>query len=568
MKGHKYQPDTPWQKELEESFEFTETDDQLIAISEIKEDMEKGKVMDRLLCGDVGFGKTEVAIRAIFKTVMEGKQAAILSPTTILCQQHYNTIKQRFAPFGIKIDMLSRFVSQEYIKEALKRIEKGETNVIVATHRILSKDVVFHDLGLLVLDEEQRFGVEHKEKIKVLKNNVNVLALSATPIPRTLHMALSGIRDISTLETPPVNRLPVETYVVEYSDTLVQDAVRRELARNGQVFILYNRVTGIENFYNHIVDILDDNARVIYAHGQMATHELEEKIRAFYEKEANVLICTTIIENGIDLPDANTLIVIDSDMLGLAEMYQLRGRVGRSHNLAYAYFTVRESKVLTENAVKRLDAIMGFTELGSGFKVAMQDLEIRGAGNILGREQHGNMEKVGYDMYVKLLAETVGELKGEALKPRKEIEISADGDVSLPKEYITDSERRVKFYKGVSLLSSLEEKKELIDEITDIYGKPPESVKLLITIGLVKNLAQKIDAKRIVATHEGLAIYFHDNGLYKNERVFKALSEFANSAVLSPSDPPLIIFDNKRKTPAQRLELLESFLLKAAEGAN
>lgn len=568
MKGHKYQPDTPWQKELEESFEFTETDDQLIAISEIKEDMEKGKVMDRLLCGDVGFGKTEVAIRAIFKTVMEGKQAAILSPTTILCQQHYNTIKQRFAPFGIKIDMLSRFVSQEYIKEALKRIEKGETNVIVATHRILSKDVVFHDLGLLVLDEEQRFGVEHKEKIKVLKNNVNVLALSATPIPRTLHMALSGIRDISTLETPPANRLPVETYVVEYSDTLVQDAVRRELARNGQVFILYNRVTGIENFYNHIVDILDDNARVIYAHGQMATHELEEKIRAFYEKEANVLICTTIIENGIDLPDANTLIVIDSDMLGLAEMYQLRGRVGRSHNLAYAYFTVRESKVLTENAVKRLDAIMGFTELGSGFKVAMQDLEIRGAGNILGREQHGNMEKVGYDMYVKLLAETVGELKGEALKPRKEIEISADGDVSLPKEYITDSERRVKFYKGVSLLSSLEEKKELIDEITDIYGKPPESVKLLITIGLVKNLAQKIDAKRIVATHEGLAIYFHDNGLYKNERVFKALSEFANSAVLSPSDPPLIIFDNKRKTPAQRLELLESFLLKAAEGAN
>ena len=295
---------------------------------------------------------------------------------------------------------------------------------------------------------------------------------------------------------------------------------------------------------------------------------LRKKIRAFYEKEANVLICTTIIENGIDLPDANTLIVIDSDMLGLAEMYQLRGRVGRSHNLAYAYFTVRESKVLTENAVKRLDAIMGFTELGSGFKVAMQDLEIRGAGNILGREQHGNMEKVGYDMYVKLLAETVGELKGEALKPRKEIEISADGDVSLPKEYITDSERRVKFYKGVSLLSSLEEKKELIDEITDIYGKPPESVKLLITIGLVKNLAQKIDAKRIVATHEGLAIYFHDNGLYKNERVFKALSEFANSAVLSPSDPPLIIFDNKRKTPAQRLELLESFLLKAAEGAN
>ncbi|MDD3946399.1 MAG: transcription-repair coupling factor [Clostridia bacterium] len=563
LKGHKYQPDTPWQKELEDSFEFTETDDQLIAIAEIKEDMEKGKVMDRLLCGDVGFGKTEVAIRAVFKTVMEGKQAAILAPTTILCQQHFNTVKQRFHDFGIKIDVLSRFVSQDYIKEALKRIASGETNVVVATHRLLSKDVVFQDLGLLVLDEEQRFGVEHKEKIKVLKNNINVLSLSATPIPRTLHMALSGIRDISTLETPPNNRLPVETYVVEYSDTLVQDAIRRELARNGQVFILFNHVVGIEKFYSHIVDILDDNAEVIYAHGQMPSHELEEKIRAFYNKDANVLISTTIIENGIDLPDANTLIVIDSDMLGLAELYQLKGRVGRSFNLAYAYFTVRESKVLTENAVKRLDAIAGLTELGSGFKVAMQDLEIRGAGNIMGREQHGNMEKVGYDMYTRLLNETVGELRGGVRKPRKEIEIVADGDVSLPQEYITDSEQRVKFYKSVSLLSSAEDKRELLDELTDVYGKPPESVTLLAAVGLIKNLAQTIEVKRLVATDEGLALHFHDNGMYKNEGVFGALSTYADTAVLSPTQPPVIIFNNKNKTPAKRLELLEKFLLAA-----
>lgn len=565
VKGHKYQPDTVWQKELEESFEYTETDDQLIAIAEIKEDMEKGKVMDRLLCGDVGFGKTEVAVRAVFKTVMDGKQAAILAPTTILCQQHYNTIRARFQDFGIKIDVLSRFVTPEYVKEALKRIKSGETSVIVATHRLLGKDVVFHDLGLLVLDEEQRFGVEHKEKIKVLKNNINVLSLSATPIPRTLHMALSGIRDISTLETPPSNRLPVETYVVEYSDALVVDAVRKELARNGQVFILFNRVAGIEKFYQHICGLLDDNASVIYAHGQMDPSDLEERIRAFYNKEANVLISTTIIENGIDLPDANTLIVIDSDLLGLSELYQLKGRVGRSYNLAYAYFTVRESKVLTENAVKRLDALASLTELGSGFKIAMQDLEIRGAGNILGREQHGNMERVGYDMYCRLLNETVGELRGTSIKPRKDIEIVTSGDISLPQSYITDAEQRVKFYKSVSLLSAAEEKNELLTELTDVYGKPPESVRLLCAVGLIKNLAQSLEVKKLLASDEGLALHFYDGGLYKNERVFAALSAFSSSAVLSPSDPPVILFDNKKKSPSARLELMEKFLIAAAQ---
>ncbi|MFA5449887.1 MAG: transcription-repair coupling factor [Clostridia bacterium] len=565
LKGHRYQPDTVWQKELEDSFEFVETDDQLIAAAEIKEDMEKGKVMDRLLCGDVGFGKTEVAIRAIFKTVIEGKQAAILSPTTILCQQHYNTVKTRLQSFGITIDVLSRFVPEREIKAALTRIKEGKTSVIVATHRLLSKDVVFNDLGLLVLDEEQRFGVEHKEKIKLLKNNINVLALSATPIPRTLHMALSGIRDISTLETPPQNRMPVETYVIEYSDALVKDAIGRELARGGQAFILYNRVKGIANFHAHISELLGGEVSVIYAHGQMESYELEEKIRAFYNKEADVLISTTIIENGIDLPDANTLIVVDSDRLGLSEMYQLRGRVGRSHNLAYAYFTVREGKVLTENAEKRLDALLNNTELGSGFRIAMQDLEIRGAGNVLGREQHGNMEKVGYDMYCRILTETVGELRGILPEPTRAVEIVADGDISLPPEYITNGERRVGVYKDVALLSSKSEMDGFLDGLKDIYGTPPQSVFCLAAVGLVKNLAAAAGVKKIVATADALGIHFYNGDMFKKEGLFRALNQFKNDAVLAPSDPPVIIFDNKGKNQRERLVLLIDFFLAASE---
>lgn len=561
--GHVYQPDTVWQRELEESFPFTETDDQLTAIAEIKEDMESGKVMDRLLCGDVGFGKTEVAVRAIFKTIMEGKQAAILAPTTILCQQHFNTVSERFSQFGIQVDVLSRFVSHDYIKGALERIKSGKTSVVVATHRLLSKDVVFHDLGLLVLDEEQRFGVEHKEKIKVLKTNINVLALSATPIPRTLHMSLSGIRDISTLETPPANRLPVETYVLEYSDALLLDAARRELARGGQVFILYNQVRTIEKYYTHVQELLGSDASVIYAHGQMESYELEERIRAFYNKEANVLVATTIIENGIDLPDANTLIVVDADKLGLSALYQLKGRVGRSYNLAYAYFTVREGKVLTANAEKRLDALLSHTELGAGFKIAIEDMEIRGAGNVLGREQHGNMEKVGYDMYCRLLSESIGELKGVLPKPKREVEILADGDISLPKEYITDGSQRVKFYKEVAALATLEEETALLIRLTDVYGKPPVPVRCLATVGLIKNLAGALGVKKVTATGEGLALHFYDSGVFTNEKVFAALDTYKESAVLMPADPPMILFDNKNKTQAARLTLIKEFLLSA-----
>lgn len=562
-KGYRYPPDTVWQKELEDAFPYQETDDQLIAISEIKEDMESGKVMDRLLCGDVGFGKTEVSVRAIFKTVIEGKQAAFLSPTTILCQQHYNTISERFAPFGIKIDVLSRFVSQKDIKESLKRIKSGETNVIVATHRLLGKDVEFHDLGLLVLDEEQRFGVEHKEKIKVLKNNVNVLSLSATPIPRTLHMAMSGIRDISTLETPPENRLPVETYVVEQTDALIRDACERELARGGQVFILYNRVQSIEKFRAYVADLLGDGARVICAHGQMEEGELASQIKKFYDKEADVLVATTIIENGIDIPDANTLIVIDSDNLGLAELYQLRGRVGRSRTLAYAYFTVREGRVLTENAEKRLDALFRYTELGSGFKIAMQDLEIRGAGNILGKEQHGNMEKVGYDMYCKLLKECVDELEGKPVERAREVEIDIAGDMSLPKDYITEPSKRVAFYKTSATLGSYAEALEFIKETRDVYGALPEAAENLINVGLIKNLAGKMKVSKIVATEKGLAILFYDGTIYGREGLFKAIAENSERCVLSPTDPPTVLFDNKCATVGERLVLLRNFLITA-----
>ena len=563
VKGHVYQKDTYWQQEMEEDFEFEETDCQLLAISEIKKDMESGKVMDRLLCGDVGFGKTEVAIRAIFKTVIEGKQAVVLAPTTILCKQHYDTITKRLEKYNLNIEMLSRFVSNEKQTEIIKKLEEGTINIVVATHRILSKDIKFMDLGLLVLDEEQKFGVEQKEKIKVMKNNVNVLSLSATPVPRTLHMALSGIRDISTLETPPENRLPIETYVVEYTDALLVDAVKREIGRGGQVFILFNRVQGIERFYQDVKDMLE-GVTITYAHGQMSPATLENRISDFYNGKYQVLISTTIIENGIDLPNANTLIVIDSDRLGLAELYQLRGRVGRSHNLAYAYFTVREGKVLTEEAVKRLDALMRYTELGSGFKIAMEDLEIRGAGNILGREQHGNMQKVGYDMYCRLLNESVKELQGEKVEETKQVELKIDGDIFLPTDYITASSRRVEFYKRISQIGSIEEEKELIKHYEDTDGVLPEPALRLLKMGLLKKLAQSIGVRQVVVTNYGMGLHFWDNTLFGKPDVFKALDRYINEAVLSPADPPMIVFNKSKRSQDEKIELMRSFLLVAA----
>ncbi len=563
MRGFKYQPDTIWQKELEDNFEFEETEDQITAVNEIKQDMEQGKIMDRLLCGDVGYGKTEVAIRAMFKTVIEGKQAAILAPTTILAQQHFNTLSARFNEFKLKIAQLSRFVPSGKIKENLEKIKSGEINIIVGTHRLLSADVVFSDLGLLVLDEEQRFGVEHKEKIKTLRSNVNVLSMTATPIPRTLHMSLSGIRDISILETPPGNRIPIETYVTEYSDNLLMDAVRREAARDGQVFILYNKVSTIEAFYQHVLRLVGD-IPTIYAHGQMTDRELEKRIRRFYEREASIMISTTIIENGIDLPLANTLIVIDSDTLGLSQLYQLRGRVGRSNVLAYAYFTVREGKVLTENAAKRLEALMEYTELGSGFRIALRDLDIRGAGNVLGREQSGQMEKIGYDMYCRMIKQVIDEAAGKKTVEKREIEMNIEGDSSLPEDYIFSMGERTKFYKRVSSLGNAAEGREYIKELTESYKKPPDSVVNSIVTGIIKNLAQNLCIRKVVINKEGSGLFFYDDSCLQNPAIIDAVSSLQRFAVLSPSSPPTVVFKHKGLNQNARIKLVLDFLTKAS----
>ena len=559
-KGYKYPPDTVWQKEMEEDFPYVETDDQIVAISEIKRDMERGKIMDRLLVGDVGYGKTEVALRAIFKTVVEGKQAALLAPTTILAQQHYDLIKKRFEKFGIKVALLSRFATEKEIRESLKKIEQNEISVVVATHRVLSKDVRFADLGLLVLDEEQRFGVEDKEKLKLLRDTVNILSLSATPIPRTLHMALSGIRDISTLENPPKNRLPVETYVTEYNENLLLDAINKELSRGGQVFILYNKVRTIESFYRRVRELVDPSVEIAYAHGQMAENELEDRIKDFYDDKAKILISTTIIENGIDLPNANTLFVLDADTLGLSQLYQLRGRVGRSEVPAYAYFTVPEGKVLTKNAVQRLEALLDNTDLGSGFRIAMRDLEIRGAGNVLGREQSGQMEKVGYETYLKLIQEGLDEAQGKVVEEEVDVEMQIDGDFALDERYLPDSRGRIAFYKRVSLLESRQEAQDYYEYLKKNYGDPPPEVRSVIRAGLVKNLAKKLRAERVVVGKNGVGIYFFDAKCLTQENLFIALEKYRDYCVLTPSTTPVVVFRAKGLTDEKRLKLVLNFL--------
>lgn len=563
QKGYKYPEDTPFQQEMEDKFEYTETNDQLVAVDEIKRDMEKGKIMDRLLCGDVGFGKTEVAIRAIFKTVMENKQVAMLSPTTILSNQHFNTIKARLNEYGLKIVLLNRFVQQHIMDKSLEEISSGAANIVIGTHRILSQDVVFSDLGLLVVDEEQKFGVTHKEKIKTLKTNINVLALSATPIPRTLHMSLSGIRDISVLDTPPSNRMPIQTYLVEYTQALLIDAVKREVARGGQVYILFNRVQGIARFADEVSEMLGSEISVIYAHGQMEANDLEERIDLFYKNEVQVLISTTIIENGIDLPNANTLIVINSENFGLSQLYQLKGRVGRSNTQAYAYFTYPSGKSLSEDAMRRLNALNTYTELGSGFKIAMEDMNIRGSGNVLGAEQSGEMERVGYDLYCKLLEESINEIRGIRSVEKKDVEINVEGDSSLPEKYIIKQTERIKFYKRVAILDSIEKRAELLRDLEDIYHYLPESVLLLINIGLIKNLAQGINIKKVIINKKVFSIHFYQNDIYQNEKLFKAIDRRKIDATLVPINPPIINLADKNATPLEKSDYLVDFLQEA-----
>lgn len=501
QKGYAFGPDTVWQKEFEEMFPYEETDDQLNAIADTKADMESTRIMDRLICGDVGYGKTEVAIRAAFKAVQEGKQVAYIVPTTILAQQHFNTFEQRMKNFPLKVAQLSSFRTNKEIKETLADLKKGFVDVVIGTHRLLSKDVEFKDLGLLIIDEEQRFGVAHKEKIKKLKNNIDVLTLSATPIPRTLHMSLVGIRDMSVLEEPPVDRVPIQTFVTEHNDEMIREAINRELARGGQVYYVYNRVRSIDEAAAHIQELVPQ-ANVAFAHGQMEKRELEKIMVDFINGDIDVLISTTIIETGMDISNVNTMIIEDADKFGLSQLYQLRGRVGRSNRTAYAFLLYRRDRMLTEVAEKRLSAIREFSDFGSGFKIAMKDLEIRGAGNVLGKSQHGHMAAVGYDLYCKMLNEAVNDLKGIKNEYSFETNVDLSVDAYIPSTYIKSEYQKLDIYKRIAAIESEEELSDMKDELVDRYGSLSTPAVNLLNIALIKSMAHKIGIMEMKGTIE------------------------------------------------------------------
>ena len=558
--GYAFAKDGEEQRELEASFSYQETEDQLRCIEEIKKDMESERPMDRLLCGDVGYGKTEVAIRAIFKAIMDGKQVAFLVPTTILAQQHYETIRERFQGFPVEVGLLSRFRTKKQQTETIKGIKAGTIDVVIGTHRILSKDIVYRDLGLLVIDEEQRFGVTHKEKIKKMKANVDVLTLTATPIPRTLHMSMLGVRDLSVIETPPENRFPIQTYVAEYNPGLVREAIERELARDGQIYFLYNRVEEIERKAEEISMLVPD-ARVTYAHGQMNENELESVILSFLEGEYDVLVSTTIIETGVDIPNVNTLIVYDADKMGLSQLYQLRGRVGRSNRVAYAYFTYQKDKVLTEVAEKRLQAIKEFTELGSGFKIAMRDLSIRGAGNLLGAEQHGFIDTVGFDLYSQMLKEAIDERRG---MPKEEIfrdvEINLEIDAYIPSDYIQDGKQKIDMYKRFRALDTLEDVEDLQDEMIDRFGEFPKEVEYLFLISRIKVYAKKQKIDSIVQKKNEIWMLM-DSSPDQVGKVVELSAKYVKHIRLGQEGDKLkIITEQNRTTIEDQIKVIEAFL--------
>ncbi len=506
--GHAFSPDSEWQREFEDAFEFVETEDQVAALREIKRDMESPQPMDRLLCGDVGFGKTEVAMRAAFKALGDGKQVAVLAPTTVLVFQHYETFKRRFAPFPVRVEMLSRFRTRKEIQTILADTAEGKVDILIGTHRLLSPDVKFRDLGLLVVDEEQRFGVRHKEKLKQLKKNVDVLTMTATPIPRTLHMSLIGLRDLSVIETPPKDRLAIHTIVAHFHPDLVRTAIEQELARGGQVYFVHNRV---ETIWERaaLIQQLVPSARIAVAHGQMGEAELERVMLRFMQHGSDVLVCTTIVENGLDIPLANTIIIDHAERYGLADLYQLRGRVGRSNRRAYAYLLVPPEAELSEVARKRLAALKEFSELGAGFKIAALDLELRGAGNLLGGEQHGHINAVGYDMYVRMLEETVRELKGEEVAPEIRTSLNLGLDLRIPPDYIADEHQRLRAYKRIAAADSPDKARQVREELTDRYGPPPESVLQLLEFSVLKSLAQRLGVEAIERRRGLLDIKFN-----------------------------------------------------------
>ena len=507
IQGFAFSQDNVWQNEFEEKFPYVETPDQLQSIADVKFDMMRPRPMDRLLCGDVGYGKTEIALRAAFKAVQDSKQVAVLVPTTILAQQHFNTFRERFIGYPITIEMLSRFRSQKEQKEILEGLKEGRIDVIVGTHRILSDAVRFKDLGLLVIDEEQRFGVAHKEKLKTLKGNVDVLTLSATPIPRTLHMSLVGVRDMSVIETPPEGRYPVQTYVTEFRADVVRDAIRREIQRGGQVFYVHNRVEDMDKV-THFLRQLVPEARFGVAHGQMRETELERVMLDFLEQEIDVLVSTTIIETGLDMPNVNTLIIDESDRFGLSQLYQLRGRVGRSNRKAFAYLLYKPQKVLTEIAEKRLVAIREFTEFGAGFKIAMRDLELRGAGNLIGAQQHGHLAAVGFEMYSQMLKEAVQELRGEKVEEVIEPSIELQVDAFLPDPYVVDRQAKASLYQRLAMVRDEEQLSEMVDELVDRFGTPTREVEHLIEIIRIKLLASSLKVEQIRQAKQNVSIRF------------------------------------------------------------
>ena len=556
-KGYAFPADTPWQTQFEDSFPYQETDDQLRCTDEVKKDMENSKPMDRLLCGDVGYGKTEVAIRAAFKAVMGGKQVAYLAPTTVLAEQQYKEFKERMTNFGIRVEVLNRFKTKKQQTEIINKLKLGEVDIVVGTHRILSKDVEFKDLGLLIIDEEHRFGVKDKEKIKQYKATIDVLTMTATPIPRTLHMSIVGVRDMSVIYEPPYNRKPVQTYVLEYDQEVIKEAITRELERNGQVFYLFNNVERIIQKADEISNLVPE-AKVVYAHGQMTGHEIENIMEEFIEGKTNVLVCTTILESGIDIPNANTIIVENADRMGLAQLYQIRGRVGRSDRQGYAYITYKRGKLLSEIADKRLKAIKEFTEFGSGFKIAMRDLEIRGAGSLLGEIQSGHLEQVGYDTYCNLLDEVVKEMQGEEVKPEIDVQIDLDATCYIPDEYISDSSQKIEIYQDIALCKNEEDIQNVIDEMIDRFGNMPSEIENLIEIARIKILCKKLNISKVQGKRS-FAVFTFELGEF-NIDVNELAKNYRNRIKFSQGLKPQITYVLQNATGMKMLKEVEEFL--------
>lgn len=566
--GHAFEKDTVWQREFEEVFPYEETEDQLHAIEDTKKDMESIKAMDRLICGDVGYGKTEIAIRAAFKAVMDGKQVAVLVPTTILAGQHYNTFVQRMRDYSVEVGMLSRLRTPKENRETVEKLRKGAIDIVIGTHRLLAKDVVYKDLGLLIVDEEQRFGVTHKEKLKQLKNDIDVLTLTATPIPRTLHMSLVGIRDMSVLEEPPVDRMPIQTFVMEKNDEIVREAILRELGRGGQVYYVYNRVANMDIIAGEVQKLVPE-AIVAYAHGQMNERELERTMFAFVNGEIDVLVSTTIVETGLDIPNVNTIIIDEADKLGLSQLYQLRGRVGRSNRTAYAFLMYKRDKMLKEVAEKRLAAIKEFTELGSGFKISMRDLEIRGAGNLLGARQHGHMEAVGYDLYCKMLNEAVKRLKGEKVENDEfETNIDLKMDAFIPADYIPNEFQKLDVYKRIAEIETEPERDDMVDELIDRFGEPPQSVCNLLEIALLKAKAHDAYITAIVEKANQIRITMFPQAKVATDKIPDLLAVYQGKLRFVPETTPYFVYQQKEEPLLRQLSELVNEMQKIKEEEN